>query len=64
MTAGTARAPQTDCLLRPGNTNCGGCGMSVAQVAKTLHRSRDEVRMHQLLALRALQHELESRRPQ
>jgi pyruvate ferredoxin oxidoreductase beta subunit/2-oxoisovalerate ferredoxin oxidoreductase beta subunit len=30
MTAGTARAPQTDCLLRPGNTNCGGCGMSVA----------------------------------
>jgi pyruvate ferredoxin oxidoreductase beta subunit/2-oxoisovalerate ferredoxin oxidoreductase beta subunit len=21
--------PTTDCLLRPGNTNCGGCGMSV-----------------------------------
>lgn len=29
----------TDCLLRPGNTNCGGCGMSVAltMLGRVLH---------------------------
>jgi len=26
----TAAQLETDCLLRPGNTNCGGCGMSTA----------------------------------
>ena len=29
MSAATAEALNEDCLLRPGNTNCGGCGMSV-----------------------------------
>jgi pyruvate/2-oxoacid:ferredoxin oxidoreductase beta subunit len=24
------KVPENDCLLRPGNTNCGGCGMSMA----------------------------------
>jgi pyruvate ferredoxin oxidoreductase beta subunit/2-oxoisovalerate ferredoxin oxidoreductase beta subunit len=29
MSAATAEVLNEDCLLRPGNTNCGGCGMSV-----------------------------------
>jgi pyruvate/2-oxoacid:ferredoxin oxidoreductase beta subunit len=29
MSAASAEAFNDDCLLRPGNTNCGGCGMSV-----------------------------------
>ena len=29
MTATTATHRSEECLLRPGNTNCGGCGMSV-----------------------------------
>jgi pyruvate ferredoxin oxidoreductase beta subunit/2-oxoisovalerate ferredoxin oxidoreductase beta subunit len=29
MNAVSTRSFQADCLLRPGNTNCGGCGMSV-----------------------------------
>lgn len=29
MNAATAERQLDDCLLRPGNTNCGGCGMSV-----------------------------------
>ena len=30
MSATVPRIPRTDdCLLRPGNTNCGGCGMSI-----------------------------------
>ena len=34
MPVGPAKSPEIDpagvedCLLRPGNTNCGGCGMS------------------------------------
>ena len=28
MNAANLKATETDCLLRPGNTNCGGCGMS------------------------------------
>lgn len=35
-------------------------GLSVAQVARATHRTREAVRMQQLLTLRALQHELES----
>ncbi len=30
MNAETDRMMESDCLLRPGNTNCGGCGMSMA----------------------------------
>ena len=37
-----------------------GRGYSVAQVARAVHRPKGEVRMLQLLALRALQRELES----
>jgi len=29
MNAAIPELSQTECLLRPGNTNCGGCGMSV-----------------------------------
>jgi pyruvate/2-oxoacid:ferredoxin oxidoreductase beta subunit len=28
MNMAMTESPQADCLLRPGNTNCGGCGMS------------------------------------
>jgi pyruvate ferredoxin oxidoreductase beta subunit/2-oxoisovalerate ferredoxin oxidoreductase beta subunit len=28
MNAANLETPMADCLLRPGNTNCGGCGMS------------------------------------
>jgi len=38
-----------------------GRGLTVAQVARVTHRSKAEVRMEQLLALRALQREIESR---
>lgn len=37
-----------------------GRGFSVAQIARVSHRAKAEVRMDQLLTLRALQHELES----
>jgi len=30
MNASEISTAQSDCLLRPGNTNCGGCGMSMA----------------------------------
>jgi len=30
MSVASIQFSQTDCLLRPGNTNCGGCGMSSA----------------------------------
>ena len=30
MNVTAQKIPRTDdCLLRPGNTNCGGCGMSI-----------------------------------
>ena len=29
MSAVNAEVFNDECLLRPGNTNCGGCGMSV-----------------------------------
>ena len=37
-----------------------GHGLTVAQVARATGRAKADVRMQQLLALRALQHELES----
>jgi DNA-directed RNA polymerase specialized sigma24 family protein len=37
-----------------------GNGFTVAQVARATRQSKADVRMQQLLALRALQHELES----
>jgi len=53
MTTGTEREPvveqglavpcSEDCLLRPGNTNCGGCGMSVGltMLGRTLAEAGD-----------------------
>ncbi|MGE3856110.1 MAG: sigma factor-like helix-turn-helix DNA-binding protein [Dehalococcoidia bacterium] len=37
-----------------------GNGYTVAQIARATHRTKAAVRLDQLLALRALQHELES----
>ena len=30
MNDSSSQATEKACLLRPGNTNCGGCGMSVS----------------------------------
>jgi len=39
-TAATNLHPD-ECLLRPGNTNCGGCGMSIGLTRRRHLHSRD-----------------------